>query len=642
MQREVSRALNILEGKLPRSTLDLSHVPPVTPLIDHGLVLDRMSKGLSSVDTKLLAGREACVLPKSISPRMKLHDGAMEIDTKSLPTAQMIRTHADMLDKQAHESSSSVIKLFQDNEACRVHELRQGSWALVQRWEGRLHSLPRIRGQLREISSVEFGWKKDLEDDGATINAYLRTGADERAERVLTLPHIRDMVPYHQEAYASELRRNKIVKAMETLKEQKVVLLENSEKALVKKEEFRTELEPLKEKLREMDELLHAAGDVGFSPAQIKMHRDLAESVAKVEKRFAKCIEFEQLEKISEEIMQTVVSLDAMLNEEESIFEQVKAQETRTKTEFAAKQAREEEADLKKKLEFLVTSNPTEKGRHVCELLANIIARIVCEPENREWRNVQSMSRSSPIQLILQQKGGRDVLTAVGFYQSTSVWSVPSDWPLHKLQIGCEHLCVLLGVPDKIVLRRVQLQGSVGGSIASDLLKKMMTGEDAENAETAIARHKNEMDALKKLMESDHNVDHAQKLLDNIIESAKADGHIDEKEQAEIDAALAALQAMRKRRAKAVIKAAEADGHIDEEEQKNIDEALAELGEDAQESLEHDGYASGSDRGLLDEQAYINGCMFYNHRTIICQCMHTTACMIAANMRTIISACTLI
>ena len=136
MQREVSRALNILEGKLPRSTLDLSHVPPVTPLIDHGLVLDRMSKGLSSVDTKLLAGREACVLPKSISPRMKLHDGAMEIDTKSLPTAQMIRTHADMLDKQAHESSSSVIKLFQDNEACRVHELRQGSWARVQRWKG--------------------------------------------------------------------------------------------------------------------------------------------------------------------------------------------------------------------------------------------------------------------------------------------------------------------------------------------------------------------------------------------------------------------------------------------------------------------------------------------------------------------------
>jgi hypothetical protein len=171
--------------------------------------------------------------------------------------------------------------------------------------------------------------------------------------------------------------------------------------------------------------------------------------------------------------------MDGVLQEEEACITQVIAEENLMKTIAAARKSSEEGEDLIRKMSYLFENNPPEKARSTCETIVSIISSICAEPENQEIRSINSTSRSSPVQNILQAKGGFDVMMALGFYQGPGVWTMPRDVDLKIIQAGEEHLCVLLGIPDQIVLRKLQLQE--GGSVAADLLKKMMSSTALQN-----------------------------------------------------------------------------------------------------------------------------------------------------------------
>jgi hypothetical protein len=209
--REVRRALALLEGgPSPRSIVADGATTP----IDSRLVVDRMCKGLTSWDAKLLAGREKCVLLKV---KAEVHDSTSKVNTSALPTKQMIQAHATMLDEQAHEATKAGCEVFQENDHKRVEQLRKDSWDVVKHWEERLSSLPRIRKALTELCRISVGWKDELASHSALIGAILRTGLDERAQRVLALPEIRSMFEHHPLAFVSDGRRKKIGQTLDAL-----------------------------------------------------------------------------------------------------------------------------------------------------------------------------------------------------------------------------------------------------------------------------------------------------------------------------------------------------------------------------------------------------------------------------------------
>ena len=158
---------------------------------------------------------------------------------------------------------------------------------------------------------------------------------------------------------------------------------------------------------------------------------------------------------------------------------QVIEEENFKKTVAAARISREEIEDLKRKLSHLFEHNPPEKARSTCQTIVSIISNICADPENQEIRSINSTSRSSPIQKILQAKGGLDVMLALGFYQGPGAWTMPRDVDLKKIQEGEQHLCALLGISDRIVLRKVQLLRN--GSVAADLLENMIISNDSQN-----------------------------------------------------------------------------------------------------------------------------------------------------------------
>ncbi len=216
--REVRRALALLEGGAsPRSIV----ADGATTSIDSGLVFDRMCKGLTSWDAKLLAGREKCVLPQV---KAQVHDSTSKVNTSALPTKQMIQAHAEMLDEQAHEATKAGCEVFQENDYKRVEQLRKNSWDVVKHWEERLSSLPRIRKALMELCRISVGWKDELASHSAIIGAILRTGLDERAQRVLALPEIRSMFEHHPLAFVSDGRRKKIGQTLDALFGKKLVI----------------------------------------------------------------------------------------------------------------------------------------------------------------------------------------------------------------------------------------------------------------------------------------------------------------------------------------------------------------------------------------------------------------------------------
>jgi len=235
--REVRRALALLEGgPSPRST---AAGGPTTP-IDSRLVFDRMYKGQTSWDVKLLAGREMCVLPKV---ETEVHDSASKADTRSLPTKQMIQAHASMLDEKAREATKAGCEAFQVGENKKVKQLRKDSWDVVKRWEERLAALPRMKRGLMELCCISIGWQGELSSHSALISAILRTGLDERAQRVLAMPEIRNIMPHHKDSLASEGRRKQIAKTLDALFGKKMVITQLRSRLQHYFKEFRIEWE---------------------------------------------------------------------------------------------------------------------------------------------------------------------------------------------------------------------------------------------------------------------------------------------------------------------------------------------------------------------------------------------------------------
>ena len=278
----------------------------------------------------MLAGRDACILPK-VETKIDA-DVTNKMDTRQLPTKEMIQVHAKMLDKQARQSTKAAFRSFQENEAQKLDDLRKNSWDVVQRWDELLDKFPMIREGIKELSCVEFGWKENLVNDGAVINAYLRTGADERAERVLAVPQIRDMIKHHPQAYQSELRRKKIVKLLEDLNQQRLALMHCSDKVMEKRESIDTSLTPLRLQLMELSNVVHNCGESGGTKEQLDQMHQLNENVAKLELSFEKSIEVEELDASSGAIIHTIVTMDAILNEEEECIQQVKLEENYIQT----------------------------------------------------------------------------------------------------------------------------------------------------------------------------------------------------------------------------------------------------------------------------------------------------------------------
>ena len=156
--------------------------------------------------------------------------------------------------------------------------------------------------------------------------------------------------------------------------------------------------------------------------------------------------------------------------------------------------------------------------------------------------------------------------------------------------------------------RLLEMLGAAAAAPAADSRPETMgSGKTGATSNVDEDEHEREMAALQELMAS-NNVEAAQEKLDQIIEAAEADGHIDEDEQKQIDDAKRELEEMRQRRAEAekaieeakqkaelvalmaandvdaaekklkeIIAAAQEDGHIDEDEQKQIDDAEREL-----------------------------------------------------------------
>jgi len=76
------------------------------------------------------------------------------------------------------------------------------------------------------------------------------------------------------------------------------------------------------------------------------------------------------------------------------------------------------------------------------------------------------------------------------------------------MQVGCEHLCLLLGIPDRILLRRMEKQS---GSVATELLKKivMSEGEQPQGAVPAPGiQHKVVRLSNQELLVHKETVDH--------------------------------------------------------------------------------------------------------------------------------------
>jgi len=416
----------------------------------------------------------------------------------------MIAAHALMLDEQARKVTEAGFKKFQESQDHQLDHLRQDSWDVVQRWEERLSDLPRMKKGMLELCNISIGWQDQLALESATIQAFLRTGMDERATRVLELPAIRAMIPHHKEAYASEARRKNITQMLESLSRNKTVLKECSEKVVGKKACVVAAVEPLLQQLTQLTEAIAAAGEeVGPTKEQTTLLQQLNEKITKLELGFEKSDEVEELDDISTAIMKTFMSMDGVLNEEEAVVTRVVAEETFFNTVLAAQKKKTEAEDMKKKMLYMFENNSAEVGRAACDAAVGIMAKICVEPENREYRNINSTSRSSPIQAIFKARGGFDVVNGLGFYQGAGVWTLPSDISVHNLQVGCEYMCVLLGIPDRILLLKVQ--ANQGQSIAQDLLKQMMTSEDATNATTV----EDQQDALRDAADNMHQLDNS-------------------------------------------------------------------------------------------------------------------------------------
>jgi hypothetical protein len=249
--REVRRALALL-GRGP-SPMPLVAGGATTP-IDSALVFDRMHKGQTSWDVNLIAARKTCVLPEV---QIDVHNSTSKADTSAMPTKQMIQAHATMLDEKAHEATNAGCEVFQVSEFKRLDRLRKISWDVVKRWEERLSALPRIRKALMELySHISEGGKKEPASHSAIFGAILRTGLDERAQRVLAMPDIRTIFVNHKDALVSEGRRMKIRQTLDALFGKKLVIAQLRSGLQHYFKEFKIEWEdavPMLEALRTED-----------------------------------------------------------------------------------------------------------------------------------------------------------------------------------------------------------------------------------------------------------------------------------------------------------------------------------------------------------------------------------------------------
>jgi hypothetical protein len=249
--REVRRALGLLEkGPSPGPR------PIVALPIDSTLVFDRMHKGQTSWNGKLIAARKTCVLPK-VQTMADVHNSTSKADTSAMPTKQMIQAHAAMLDEKAHEATDAGCEVFQVGENKRLNQLLRISWGVVNRWEERLSALHRVGKALMELNGQIFeGGKNEPASHSALLGAILRTGLDKRAQRVLAMPDVRTMFENHKDAPESEGRRMKIRQTLDALFGKKLVIVQLRSRMQHYFKEFKIEWEdavPMLEALRTED-----------------------------------------------------------------------------------------------------------------------------------------------------------------------------------------------------------------------------------------------------------------------------------------------------------------------------------------------------------------------------------------------------
>ena len=115
-----------------------------------------------------------------------------------------------------------------------------------------------------------------------------------------------------------------------------------SDKVMEKRESIDTSLTPLRLQLMELSNVVHNCGESGGTKEQLDQMHQLNENVAKLELSFEKSIEVEELDASSGAIIHTIVTMDAILNEEEECIQQVKLEENYIQTVVAKRKAKEE------------------------------------------------------------------------------------------------------------------------------------------------------------------------------------------------------------------------------------------------------------------------------------------------------------
>jgi len=367
VQRELHRALSLLhEGEIG-ATRPLSDVAPVTPDIEMRLMLDRMGKGQSSIDIKLLAGRHMRVPPK-----INTSVSDSKTDTSKLPTKQMITVHAQMLAEHARHVTKEALKSFKASEDVKLDELRKESWDVVQRWEELLAQLPRIKKATGQLCGISIDWQGALVHESEMIQAFLRTGMDDRATNVLEMPEIRNLIIHHHDAYASELRRKQIRQTLQTLSEKKKELLERSDAVIDRKASTEAALVPLRQQLQVLNDIITNTGGEKGQEQAVKEQKVLHEKIDHLELSFKNSTEVEALDRTSGSIIETFVSMDRLLGEEEACVARVEAEEMFMRTVLAKREAKEAEADLRKKIDYLFKMNPGEV-KSVGEILVTMV-----------------------------------------------------------------------------------------------------------------------------------------------------------------------------------------------------------------------------------------------------------------------------
>ena len=449
---------------MPATAFD---APPMTPLVNTEIVLERLCKGQSAWDTVLLGGRERHV-PKVHHRNSK--EGSMHLDTSDMSTAAMIQTHLNMLDKKATEITDESVGKFGSDQDAATQTLLADSRPLVEMWENRLMELHRIRAEVKRLSEMSAPVNmvtEKMQLQQVRINAVLRTGTKTRIDHILACPPISEVVPKHPESFKSVKRRERIQSISAAIDALRGPLADASRKATDLYVTVMDQLGPLEILLKETLDNATAApqwDENGSIIAQRSAGTEdvnaLHNQIAKIHHSYTDSKELKDLDQSAQEVLDLMMELDDVANMEEKVINESNEQAKMKLTLDAERKRVEEWNDLTKKIDWCWNDNPPELAKQALHSILAITRRIISEPDVIANRSISSNSRVSVIQHIIEVRWGADVLTAFGFYNAKFLWTVPSNMPLEKMKYGCKYLCKRLEIPEHLLTLYLQRRTS--------------------------------------------------------------------------------------------------------------------------------------------------------------------------------------